>query len=100
MLARIGAYWLEISSVASVRPFLPSFSATTCPTSTPQMRTSDCSASASERGNADRELVPFGFSGTGPPKDSHRNSSSPKQLSTNRTITRMLPSVGARFCMV
>ena len=52
MSARIGAYWLSISSVAWVRPSSPTFSATTCPTSTPLMRTSDCSASASARGNA------------------------------------------------
>ncbi len=52
MFARIGAYWPAISSVACVRPSLPSASETTCPTSTPLMRTSDCSASANERGKA------------------------------------------------
>src|SRR5205807_46762 len=31
--------------------------------------------------------------------DSHRNSSRPKQLSANRIITSMFPSVGARFCI-
>ena len=36
---------------------LLSFSETTWPTSTPLMRTSDCSASASVRGNGDREAV-------------------------------------------
>ena len=52
MFARIGAYWLLSSIVAWVRPSLPSLIATTWPTLTPLMRTSDCSASASVRGNA------------------------------------------------
>ncbi len=99
MFARTGAYFLLISSSAFVRPTLLELSATTRPTSTPLMRTSDCSASASEAGKETVMRYPFGFSGSGPPKDSHRNSSSPKQLSTNRMITIMLPRVGARFCI-
>ena len=84
---------------ASVEPWLLSFSDTTWPTSTPLMRTSDCSESTSVFGKETVKRYPFGFSGSGPPKDSHRNNSSPKQLSANRMITKMLPSVGARFCM-
>ncbi len=99
MSARTGAYFWLISSSARVRPLRPSLIATTCPMSTPLIRTSDCSASASDAGNETVIRYPFGFSGTAPPNDSQRNSSSPKQLSMNSTITTMLPSVGARFCI-
>src|SRR3954467_13619164 len=61
----------------------------TLPTDTPAIRTSAASASVAASGKLTRSSYLFAFSGTAPPNDIHRNSSSTKQPRAKMIIVGM-----------
>jgi hypothetical protein len=69
------------------------------PTETPEIRTSDSTASwvASSKGTLTR--YPLEPRGTGPPNAIQRKSSRPKHESAKATAMKICPRVGAFFCM-
>src|SRR3954452_8635376 len=91
-----GAYFGSISITATERPVDLSGSIDlTLPTGTPEIRTSASLASWVASAKDTWKRYPFGLSGIGPPKASHRNSSRPKHDSAKITIAAMRPSEGA-----
>src|SRR5436190_19275248 len=95
----IGAYFSCIWIVTFERPLGVVWMFLTLPTDTPEMRTSASLASCVASPNDVWKRYPFGESGIGPPKASHRNSSRPKHERAKPTITSIRPRVGACFCM-
>src|SRR3954469_2945256 len=71
----------------------------TLPTLTPATRTSASRPTCVASGKATLTWQPLGLSGIGPPKLSHRKSSSPKHDSAKSTIVAIRPSEGACFCI-
>jgi hypothetical protein len=94
--AGIGAYWLSSSIEASASPSLPRLTDFTLPTETPEIRTSDSTASWVASSNGTVTRYPSGFSGSGPPKAIHRNRASAKHESAKPIATRIRVIVGGR----